>query len=144
MKTEKIMTYEIKDHPADAKFRVAADTKEKAFKEAVDAFAEIVGGEAGKQVHTIKVESEGLEPLLFDFLDELIFLQDTENVVVSHTKNLELERLENGWRIEADIKVDKITSEVHKMDVKGPTYSEMEVEYDTDEGAWVLQAVIDI
>ncbi len=138
------MTYEIKDHPADAKFRVAADTKEEAFKEVVDAFSDIVGGESGKQVHTIKVASEGLEPLLFDFLDELIFLQDTENVVVAYADELELEDLENGWRITADIKVDKITSEVHKMDVKGPTYSEMEVEYDRDEGAWVLQAVIDI
>ena len=138
------MTYEIKDHPADAKFRVLADTKEEAFVEAVEAFSDIVGGESGKQVHTIKVESEGLEPLLFDFLDELIFLQDTENVVVAYADELELDDLENGWRITADIKVDKITSEVHKMDVKGPTYSEMEVEYDRDEGAWVLQAVIDI
>lgn len=138
------MTYEILEHPADAKFRVVAETKQKVFSEAVEAFAEIVGGEAGKQVHTVKVESEGLEPLLFDFLDELIFLQDTENVVVSHARELEVESLENSWRLEADIKVDKITSEVHKLDVKGPTYSEMQVDYDRDEGAWVLQVVLDI
>ena len=137
------MTYEIMDHPADAKFRVVAETKQDAFKEVVDAFADVVGGEAGKQVHSIKVESEGLEPLLFDFLDELIFLQDTENVVVSHAKNLSLEKLKNGWRLEADIKVNKITPEVYKMDVKGPTYSEMQVDYKEGEG-WVLQAVIDI
>lgn len=137
------MSYEIMEHPADAKFRVVAQSKEEAFSEAVKAFADIVGGEAGSQVHTLEVESEGLEPLLFDFLDELIFLQDTENVVVSHAKNLELEKLENGWRITADIKVDKITSEVHKLDVKGPTYSEMQVDYVDGEG-WVLQAVIDI
>lgn len=138
------MTYEILEHPADAKFRVKGETRQKVFSEAVEAFAEIVGGEAGKQVHTVKVESEALEPLLFDFLDELIFLQDTENVVVSHAEKLELKNLEDSWMIEADIKVDKITSEVHKLDVKGPTYSEMQVEYDTDESAWVLQAVIDI
>jgi len=137
------MSYEIKDHPADAKFRVVADSKEEAFKEVVDAFSDIVGGEAGKQVHTIKVESEGLKPLLFDFLDELIFLQDTENVVVSHAESLNLESLENGWRIEADIKVDIITSELHFMDVKGPTYNEMKVNYEEGEG-WVLEAVIDI
>ena len=138
------MSYEILEHPADAKFRVTADSREEAFSEAVEAFADIVGGEAGKQVHSVEVESEGTEPLLFDFLDELIFLQDTENVVVSHTDKLELERLENGWRLKADVKVNKITSEVHKLDVKGPTYSEMQVDYDRDEGAWVLQAVIDI
>ena len=137
------MSYEIQDHPADAKFSVVADSKEEAFKEVVDAFSEIVGGEAGNQVHTIKVESEGLKPLLFDFLDELIFLQDTENVVVSYADGLNLESLENGWRIEADIKVDLITSQVHVMDVKGPTYSEMKVSYEQGEG-WVLGAVIDI
>lgn len=138
------MSYEIKDHPADAKFRVVADSKEEGFREAVKAFADIVGGESGKQTHSIEVESEGLEPLLFDFLDELIFLQDTENVVVSHADSMDLERLENGWRIKADIKVNKIMPEVHKLDVKGPTYSEMQVDYDEDESAWVLQAVIDI
>ena len=137
------MSYEIQDHPADAKFSVVADSKEEAFKEVVDAFSEIVGGEAGNQVHTIKVESEGLKPLLFDFLDELIFLQDTENVVVSYADELNLESLENGWRIEADIKVDLITSQVHVMDVKGPTYSEMRVNYEEGEG-WVIEAVIDI
>jgi len=122
---------------------VVADSKQEAFKQVVEAFSEIVGGEAGNQVHTIKVESEGLKPLLFDFLDELIFLQDTENVVVSYADELELERLENGWRIEADIKVDLITSQVHVMDVKGPTYNEMKVSYEEGEG-WVLEAVIDI
>lgn len=137
------MSYEIKDHPADAKFKVVADSKEKAFGEVVEAFSEIVGGEAGKQVHSVEVESEGLEPLLFDFLDRLIFLQDTENVVVSHAKDLKLEELKNGWRITADIKVDKITSEVYVMDVKGPTYSEMQVNYEKGQG-WVIQAVIDI
>lgn len=137
------MSYEIMEHPADAKFRVVAETREEAFEEAVRAFADIVGGEAGRQLHTIEVESEGLEPLLFDFLDELIFLQDTENVVVSHADKLDLESLDNGWKITADIKVNKITSEVHKLDIKGPTYSEMQVSYEEGEG-WVLQAVIDI
>jgi len=137
------MSYEIKDHPADAKFRVKAKSKEEAFKQVVKAFSEIVGGESGNQVHSIDVESKALEPLLFDFLDELIFLQDTENIVVSHAKDLAVESLDRGWRIEADIKVDVITSQVHVMDVKGPTYSEMKVGYEQREG-WIVEAVIDI
>jgi SHS2 domain-containing protein len=138
------VTYEILDHPADAKFRALGETKEEAFSEAVKAFSEIVGGDSGMYTHSIEVKSEGLEPLLFDFLDKLIFLQDTENVVVSHASKLEIEELENGWKLSADIMVDDITSEVHKLDVKGPTYSEMVVEYDSDESAWAVQAVIDI
>jgi SHS2 domain-containing protein len=110
----------------------------------VKAFSEIVGGDAGMYTHSVEVKSEGLEPLLFDFLDELIFLQDTENVVVSHASELNIEELENGWKLSAEIMVDDITSEVHKLDVKGPTYSEMEVEYDKEDSAWAVQAVIDI
>ncbi|EGQ44026.1 MAG: hypothetical protein J07AB43_03660 [Candidatus Nanosalina sp. J07AB43] len=138
------MSYEIMQHPADAKFRASGETKEEAFSEAVRAFADIVGGEAGKQVHTIEVESESLESLLFDMLDELIFLQDTESVVVSHADEMNIEHVEDGsWYLEADIKTNKILPGVHKLDVKGPTYSEMKVEYVQGEG-WNLQAVIDI
>lgn len=137
------MSYEILDHPADAKFRTVGESKEEAFSEAVKAFSEIVGGDSGMYHHTIEVKSEGLNPLLFDFLDELIFLQDTENVVVSHAAEMNIEELENGWKLEAEIMVDNITPEVSVMDVKGPTYSEMQVSYEKGEG-WVVQAVIDI
>ena len=138
------MSYEIMQHPADAKFRASGETKEEAFSEAVRAFADIVGGEAGKQVHTIEVDSESLESLLFDMLDELIFLQDTENVVVSHADEMSLNHAEDGsWRLEADIKTNKILPDVNKLDVKGPTYSEMDIDYIQGEG-WHLQAVIDI
>ncbi|MFB6241904.1 MAG: archease [Candidatus Nanosalina sp.] len=138
------MPYDILDHPADAKFRATGETKEEAFSEAVEAFSEIVGGDSGMYTHSVEVKSEGLDPLLFDFLDELIFLQDTENVVVSHASELKMEELEDGWKLSAEIMVDDITPEVHKLDVKGPTYSEMEVEYDEERSAWVTQAVIDI
>ncbi|NMJ77416.1 hypothetical protein GLU64_03330 [Nanohaloarchaea archaeon] len=139
------MSYEIMQHPADAKFRASGETKEEAFSEAVRAFADIVGGEAGKQVHTIEVDSESLESLLFDILDELIFLQDTENVVVSHADEMNLNHPEDGlWHLEADIKTNKILSGVSKLDVKGPTYSEMRVKYIQGQETWVLESVIDI
>ena len=139
------MSYEIMQHPADAKFRASGETKEEAFSEAVRAFADIVGGEAGKQVHTIEVNSESLESLLFDMLDELIFLQDTENVVVSHADEMNLNYAEDGsWRLEAGIKTNKILPDVNKLDVKGPTYSEMKVQYVRAQETWVLESVVDI
>lgn len=137
------MSYEVLEHPADAKFRSQGETRAEAFKGAVEAFSDIVGGESGMYHHEIEVESENLDALLFDFLDELIFLQDTENVVISHASELGIKELEDGWRLEAKIMVDDITSEVEVMDVKGPTYSEMQVEYEKDTG-WIVQAVIDI
>lgn len=137
------MSYEILEHSADEKFRAQGETLDEAFKEAVKAFSEIVDGGGGMYTHTIEVESENLEALLFDFMDRLINLQDIEDVVISHAKNLEYEELDDGHRIEADILVDTIDLEDQPLDIKAPTYNEMKVDYIKGEG-WTLEAVLDI
>jgi SHS2 domain-containing protein len=137
------MSYEILGHSADEKFRAQGDTLDEAFKEAVKAFSEIVDGGGGMYTHTIEVESENLEALLFDFMDRLINLQDIEDVVISHAKNLEYEELDDGHRIEADIMVDTIDLEDQPLDIKAPTYNEMKVDYIKGEG-WTLETVLDI
>jgi SHS2 domain-containing protein len=136
------MSYEILEHPADEKFRTEGETVEEAFSEVVKAFSEIVGGEGGMYHHDIEVESEGYEALLFDFLDELIFLQDTEGVVVSYAEKLEVEETEKGHRLTAEILVDDISDTMSPMDIKAPTYSEMKV--NRQDGKWILEAVLDI
>jgi SHS2 domain-containing protein len=137
------MGYEILDHPADAKFRATGKTLDEAFSESVEAFAEIVGdGEQGQVRHEIDVKSENLEALLFDFMDELIFLQDTEGVTVRSAENLEIEKKEHGHELTADIMTDKIDPGGSYMDIKGPTYNEMKVDH--DDHKWVIEAVLDI
>lgn len=137
------MSYEILDHSADEKFRAQGETLDEAFSEAVKAFSEIVEGGGGMYKHNIEVESENLEALLFDFMDELIRLQDIEGVVISHAKNLEYEEIGDNHRIEADIMVDTIDLDTKPLDVKAPTYNEMKVDYIKGEG-WKLEAVLDI
>lgn len=135
--------FEILEHSADEKFHAEGESKEKAFKEAVKAFAEIVGGDTrGMYHHKIQVESENLEALLYDFLDELVFLQDSETVVISYAEELEVEEKRDSWTIKASILVDNITSDMSLLDIKSPTYNEMEVDYRDDK--WVLEAVLDV
>lgn len=136
------MSYNILEHPADEKFRTEAEKIEEAFSEVVKAFSEIVGGEGGMYRHEIKVESEGYEALLFDFLDKLIFLQDTEEVVVSHAQEVNIEDVQKGHSLTAEVLVDDITDTMSPMDVKAPTYSEMKVDH--KDGKWILEAVLDI
>lgn len=137
------MSYDIVEHTADAKFRATGKTLEEAFSEAVKAFSEITGGAGGMYRHEIEVESENLQALLFDFLDRLIFLQDTEGVLVSHASELEIEEINHGdsYRLEAEVLVDMITGE-GGMDIKAPTYNEMKVDH--EDGEWILEAVLDI
>lgn len=139
------MSYEILDHPADAKFRAKGNSMKEAFSESVKAFAEIVGTdpEAGDTRHKIEVESENSEALLFDFLDELIFLQDANNVAVSHTDDLQVEEKDDAYKLNATIWTDVITSDMNLLDIKAPTYNEMKVDYEKGEG-WVIEAVLDI
>lgn len=139
------MSYEILDHTADAKFRATGESMEEAFSESIKAFAEIVGSdpEAGDTRHEITVKSENSEALLFDFLDKLIFVQDSNNVAVSHAAKLEIEELEDGFKLDAVVWTDIITDEMNLLDIKAPTYNEMEVTYEKGEG-WITQAVLDI
>ena len=76
-------------------------------------------------------------------MGRLINLQDIEDVVISHAKNLEYEELDEGHRIEADIMVDTIDLNQQPMDIKAPTYNEMKVDYIKGEG-WEMEAVLDI
>ena len=135
--------YEILEHPADEKFHAEGSTREEAFSEAVEAFAEVVGGQTeGEYTHSIEIQSENLEALLYDFLDELIFLQDSESIVVSHAKSLSFEELENGYEIKAELFTDVITADMSLLDIKAPTYNEMKVDYRDEK--WVLEAVLDV
>ena len=136
------MGYEILEHTADVKFKASGDSMEEAFSESVKAFSEIVGGVNGQTTYSIEVESESHEALLFDFMDKLIFLQDVNDVVLSHAENLEIEELEEGYRLRADIWADNIEDSMSVLDVKGPTYSEMYVRF--EDGKWRLQVVLDI
>lgn len=137
------MTYELLDHTADAKFRAEGDSLEEAFSESVKAFAEIVGSGNGEYHHEIEVEAENLEALLFDFMDRLIFLQDSEDVAVAAAEELSIEEKQDSYLLEATILVDTIEPGMSLVDVKGPTYSEMEIDYSEEHG-WELQAVLDI
>jgi len=155
------MGYEILEHTADVKFRATGKKLEDAFSESVKAFGEVVGdGETGQVRHSIDVESENLEALLFDFMDELIFLQDTEGVVVVEPGELEIAETGKGHRLQGDVLTDKINPGGSYLDIKGPTYSEMKVEHgdstesedsarsseskDSTSHEWVIEVVLDI
>ncbi len=137
------MPYEILEHSADEKFRATGEDLEEAFSAAVEAFSDIVGGDSGQTQHDIEVESENLEALLFDFLDKLIFLQDTRGVVISYAEKMEIEELEDGYRLNAEVLTDPLSGGTTALDIKAPTYNEMKVDYEDGTG-WVLEAVLDV
>jgi len=130
--------YELLEHTADAKFRAYGKTLDEAFANTVTALAAIVTDPTTvgtQRSYTLTVMADSPKKLLFDFLDQIIFLMDTEEFLpVKADVHTHL------GGISATIHGDDIVK--HGGNIKAVTYSEMLVE-ETKDG-WMVQAVIDI
>jgi len=136
--------FEILRHSASEKFRATGETREKAFEQVINAYAEITRGQLeGMYTHSFEVEAQGLDNLLYDFLEQLIKLQDTENVVISRPKNLEFkEKDTSNYKIKAEVYTDTVTSGMNPLEIKNPTYNAMKTDY--EDGEWILEAVLNV
>ena len=74
-----------------------------------------------------------------NFLEELLFLLDTENFFVSEIK-VKIDEKKN--ELEAELKGDDSNNYEAKIDVKAVTYNEMFVK--KEKGKWVTQVVVDV
>ncbi len=80
------MSIEELEHTADLRFRIRAPTLEGLFAEAARALMETMYGDTGGPVtgtRTVEVSAADREALLHDFLSEVLYLAETENLVFS-------------------------------------------------------------
>jgi len=87
--------------------------------------------------YEVKVESDNLEDLLVDWLGELLFLHETQDVLLSEFDvNIE------GHSLDAKVRGETIDREKHELrdDVKAITYHMLEV--NQEEG--YLKVLLDI
>jgi len=93
----------------------------------------------------IRVKSEDLKALLFDFLSEALFLKDSEYLVFSKYK-VAIKELpqKKGYELEAELWGEVWDRNRHEIrtEVKAMTYSEMEIEQQKN-GKWRAQVVLD-
>ena len=134
------------EHTADIGIRGYGSTLEEAF-EAValalfDVMVDVRKVEA-KECREVEVEGEDLEALLYNFLEELLVLHDTEGLVFGDFR-VEIEKGREGYRLKAKACGEPL-SEKHepKEEVKAITYHEMEIRQLPD-GRWMAQLVPDI
>ncbi|MFW5929946.1 MAG: archease [Halobacteriota archaeon] len=137
------MTHEILEHTADVKFRASGDTLAEAFTSTVDAFAEITGADGLTSTSTLEfdVESEGLEALVFDFLDRMIWLQDVEDAAIVEAVTVDVREVEDGYSVRAVVEVAALDRASGLLDLKAPTYNDMVVER---RDGWTVEAVMDV
>ena len=135
------MKFEYLDHTADAKFRAYGKTLEEAFiNSAIATFSILINTDKVKPVITkdISITSGTAESLLYDFLEELLYLLDVEGFLLSRVEDM---------RIENNNLTCKVYGDSHKKyrisgNIKSITYNDMEIKK-TDKG-YRITAVVDI
>lgn len=137
------MAYHFLEHTADVKFRVESDSLEEAFKDSAQALKETICGNINileLEKKEINLEGTDLPNLLYKFLEEFIFLLDSENFLVSKIEELII-NLEN-FTLKAKITGDKADHYSFTNDVKAVTYNEMIVKQENSK--WIIETLLDV
>ncbi len=132
--------YKFLSHTADIKFQAYGETLNEAFENAVLAVSQVLSKEQpikSRKGKVINVFGDDMESLLYNFLEEIIFLLDTENFLVAKA-----EVTTRGNNLRAELFGDDASNYSGLTNIKSPTYSEMYVKK-TEDG-WELQAVLDV
>ena len=140
------MGYKFLEHTADMKILVNEKTLEDAFKTSALAMKEAIVGKIKIKPLTAKnilVEGKDYERLLYEFLEQFIYLLDAENYIISSVKSLKVEEEIGCFRLSATVLGDKASSYKFTNNVKAITYNEMLVS-ENNKGEMVIQFVIDV
>ncbi len=138
--------YKFLEHTADVKFQAFGKTMEEAFENSALALAETMtkGVKINEKVKwKIDVGGKDDSSLLYNFLEEFLFLLDTEHFVLSRILWIKIEDDE----LEAEVIGDKTANYKFTNDIKAVTYNQMFVKKEDkgeNKGLWVCQVVLDV
>ena len=125
------------DHTAELELRIDAPTQEAVFADALAAFEELVGRDpAGEPArHEVLVLAKDPAVRLVEWLDELVFLAETEDFVPERLVGLEL----GGGELRAEVE-GRRGRPSHL--VKAVTYHGLRLE--ERDGGWHARVVLDV
>ena len=132
---------------ADIAFKAWGDTVEELFVSAADALLNAMSAAPdsvrGIERREIAVESDSLEMLLFEFLQELIFLKDAEGLLL-RVDSVEMGGAPGARSLRASARGETADGERHQLvvDVKAVTLYGYRVERTA--GGWEAEVVLDV
>jgi len=143
------LKYEFFDVTADVGFKAYGETLDIAFANAALATFEVITDTSTVEhriIKKIKIEAEDECSTLYEWLSELLFLHDTENLVFSKFNVKIYQKLgkeKKSFYLEALAFGEKFNPEVHekRSEVKAVTYHMMEVNLEDE---CDLQVILDI
>jgi len=139
------MKFKFISHTADIKFQAFGNSLEDCFKNASYALINImfrvkIKNKEGKKFF---VKGKDLESLLYNFLEEFLFLIDSENFILGKIEKIRIiGNEEKGYVLNAEISGDNVKDYKTEGDIKAITYHEMFVKKENTK--YVCQVIVDV
>jgi SHS2 domain-containing protein len=129
------------EHTADVKFQAYGKNLKEVYENSGLAFISLVYQGKIKNVKTKKIKLKGkdLESLMYNFLEEILFLIDSEGFLAGNSK---VKIDEKKKELVAEFSGDNIKNYKAEMAIKAVTYNEMFVK--KTKSGWVSQVVLDV
>lgn len=137
-----MVKFKFLQHTADAKFQAFGKTLEEAFSNAALAMFSVMYEPEkikGKVSKKIAVKADNKETLLYKFLEELLFLLDSQSFFLHKVKSISIKDGVLDAVVTGDTELSKY--KIHG-EVKAVTYNEMLIK--EEKGKVVLQVVVDL
>ena len=145
---ESRMKYQFLPHTADIKFKAFGNSFEEVYENSALALKDIMYKQdiKARKKKKIIITGHDKENLLYEFLEEFLFLVETESFLLSEIKSLKIEQEDeddekSGYRLECELFGDSGDYEI-EAHVKAITYNDMYVK--EHEGRWIAQVVVDV
>ena len=137
------MTIKFLEHTADVKFQASGKSIEEAFIESARALNETIYGKIKiKRELKKEIKSQGtdMEALLYNFLEEFLYLLDAECFLVAKIEEIEIN--DKNFTLKAVLSGDDSRNYEFSNHVKAITYNEMFVKKQGNK--FVCQVVLDV
>lgn len=141
----KAKKYSYLKHTADAKFQAFGSSLEETFVNAAMATAALMWDYTQikpRKRHPVEVSGRDFEQLLFSFLEEILFLLDSQMFLLHSVEEVRIERDEEKLVLNAFFLGDDSRHDYEIYgDVKAITYNEMRIERND---RYLVQVVVDM
>lgn len=139
--------YKFLDHISDVHARCWGKNLKEAFSQAAlslfDTITDI--NKIDKKIsRLIQITVEDKESLLFDFLSEFLYIFDTNDLIFSEIKVLDINKSKKGYLLNAEAKGEIFDLKKHSsgIEVKAITYSYMKIE--EKKNKTIIEVIFDI
>lgn len=134
------MKFKFLEHTADVKFQAFGKSVEEVFENSALAMFSAMSDEKVEKKIKKKISAEGkdYESLLYNFLEELLFLFDSEGFFWGGVEKIKIK----DNKLTATVVGDKAENYELNIDIKAVTYNDMFVRKEKDK--WIAQVVLDV